>query len=255
MSLFDVVILSIVEGITEFLPISSTGHLILTSHILSIPDSKFLNTFEIAIQLGAIISVIFLYWQRLLKKPNLFYKILVAFIPTGIIGFTLYPVLKSLLSSELVTVVALFVGGIALILIEKYLEHKKGSIEIDNLSYKKALFIGLIQSIALVPGVSRAAASIFGGMSVKLDRKSAVEFSFLLAIPTMMAATGYDLIKTAPNFTSQELIYLMLGVIFSFVVALATLKWLLKYVTTHNFIAFGVYRIIFSMLYFLLFLR
>lgn len=255
MSLFDVIILSLVEGITEFLPISSTGHLILTSHVLSIPDSSFLNTFEIAIQLGAILSVVFLYWQKVLEKPNLFMKILVGFIPTGIIGFTLYPLIKSFLGNELITVIALFLGGIALIALEKYFEAKKDTIELEKLSYMKALYIGLVQCVALIPGVSRAAASIFGGMSVRLSRKSAVEFSFLLAVPTMMAATGYDLTKTAPTFTSEQILYLILGIFFSFLVALAALKWLLKYVATHNFIAFGVYRIVFSILYFLIFLR
>lgn len=255
MSLFDVIILSIVEGITEFLPISSTGHLILTSYILTIPSSTFLKTFEIAIQLGAIFSVIFLYWQKVLEKPSLFFKISAGFIPTGIIGFALYPLIKSSLDNELTTVLALFLGGVALIVLEKIFEGKKDTIELEKLSYKKAFFIGLVQCISLIPGVSRAAASIFGGMSVRLSRKSAVEFSFLLAVPTMIAATGYDLLKTAPSFTSQEALYLLLGIIFSFIIAVLVLKWLLKYVATHNFVMFGIYRIIFSIAYFLLFLR
>lgn len=255
MSLFDVIILSVVEGISEFLPISSTGHLVLTSYVLAIPSSSFLNTFEIAIQLGAIFSVVFLYWQKVLKNPPLFAKATVAFIPTGIIGFTLYPIVKSFLNNELITVAALFFGGIAIIVFEKIFERDRKTIDLKELSYKNAMLIGLIQCISLVPGVSRAAASIFGGMSLKLDRKSAVEFSFLLAIPTMAAATGYDLLKTAPSFTPQEILYLALGILFSFGVALFVLKWLLKYITTHNFFVFGVYRIIFSILYFLLFLR
>ncbi len=255
MSLFDVAILSIVEGITEFLPISSTGHLILTSHLLNIPSSNFIKTFEVAIQLGAILSVVFLYWEKVLKSPSLLIKAAVGFVPTGLIGFTVYPIVKNLLDNELVTVAALFFGGILLIILEKIFEAKKNNIELKEISYKQAFTIGLIQCVALVPGVSRAAASIFGGMSVKLSRKSAVEFSFLLAIPTMMAATGYDLLKTAPSFSLQESIYLALGILFSFGVALFVLKWLLKYITTHNFVMFGVYRIIFSVLYFLLFLR
>lgn len=255
MNFAQAILLSIIEGITEFLPISSTGHLVLTSHLLGIHNSSFVQTFEIVIQLGAIAAIALLYWRRLLVNKTLGVKILIAFIPTGVLGFALYPLIKSFLSNELLTVAMLFLGGLLLLFIDKLFKEDNQTNTLDKLTYPQAALIGLFQSVAMVPGVSRAAASIIGGLTVKLDRKSAVEFSFLLAIPTMLAASGYDLLKSGEIFTNQEVFYLLLGIACSFIVALVVVKWLLKYIQTHSFSLFGWYRIIFSILYYLLFLR
>lgn len=262
MDIIQAIILSIVEGLTEFLPISSTAHLILTSHILGMSQTEFLATFEIAIQIGAIAAVAAIYYKKILSNKSLFIKACVGFIPTGILGLVVYKHIKILLSSSLVPVIALFVGGIVIIGIEMYLkktedrrQKTKEPKTLSTLSYKDALLIGLIQSISMIPGVSRSAASIFGGMSLRLDRQSAVEFSFMLAIPTMAAATGLDLLKSADSFKSDQVMLLIIGILGSFITALLVIKWLLKYVQTNNFIWFGVYRIIVSVIYFLIFLR
>lgn len=256
MNLLHVLILSFVEGLTEFLPVSSTGHLILTSHMLGIASSEFTKTFEIAIQLGAILAVIFFYWKRLLEDKTLIYKAFVGFLPTGILGFLLYPKIKSLLDSPTVTLMALFLGGLALILLELYFHYrKKETISKGDLSYKNAAVIGLVQSVSMIPGVSRSASSICGGLLCGLDRQKAVEFSFILAIPTMMAATGYDLLKSSASFSQNEYLSLAFGIAASCIVALFAIKFLLKYVQKHTFVPFGVYRIVLSVLYFLLFIK
>jgi undecaprenyl-diphosphatase len=260
MDIFHVLVLSIVEGLTEFLPISSTAHQILASHLLQMPQTDFLATFEITIQLGAIAAVVVLFYKKILSDKQLFYKACIGFIPTGILGLLLLKHIKALLSSDLVPVIALFIGGIAIIAIEYYFKRKH---TVDNLklktlsslSYKDALIIGLIQSISMIPGVSRSAASIFGAMALKFDRRSSVEFSFLLAIPTMIVATGYDLVKSAHSFDSSEILYLIAGTLIAFITALIVIKWLIKYVQTNNFISFGIYRIIISIIYFLLFIH
>lgn len=257
MNLLDVIILSIIEGVTEFLPISSTAHLILTSSILQIPTSEFLATFEISIQVGAIAAVTFLYFDKIRTQKNLFYKACIGFIPTGIIGLTLYKYIKISLSDPFVPVVALFLGGIAIILIELYFgkKQKTQTKNLNNMTYKDALIIGLYQSIAMIPGVSRAAASIFGGMTLKFDRKSAVEFSFLLAVPTMIAATFLDLYKSAGNFSGEEYMFIVIGIVLSFISALIVIRWLLQYVQRNNFVLFGIYRIALSIIFYLLFIH
>lgn len=259
MTILDVLILSIIEGVTEFLPISSTAHLILTSHLLTIPVTPFLTTFEVGIQLGAILAVIVVYFNKIKTQRALFYKACIGFIPTGILGFLFFDYIKRLLNDPFVPVVTLFIGGIAIIGIEYYFKRSKTSNlklkALSSLSYKDALLVGLIQSISMIPGVSRAASSIFGAMALKFDRTSAVEFSFLLAVPTMTAATGFDIVKTSPSFTQQQWILLMLGIVFSFISALIVIKWLIKYVQKNDFILFGIYRIVLSIAYYLLFLR
>jgi undecaprenyl-diphosphatase len=260
MNIFHTITLAIIEGITEFLPISSTGHMILASHLLQIKQDELLKTFEIAIQIGPIAAISLLYFKKILKQKELFYKACTGFIPTGILGLILYPKIKGLLGSEIVPVISLFIGGIVIIGLEMYFKQKSGNgkLETENikkLSYKQALIIGLIQSVSMIPGVSRSAASIFGGLFLKLDRKSAVEFSFLLAIPTMMAATSLDIIKSAHTFTQSGIFYIIFGTVLSFLVALFVVKWLLRYVQTHNFMWFGVYRIVFAIIYFLLFIK
>lgn len=253
MDLISALILGIVEGITEFLPISSTGHLILTAHLLKIAQTDFLKSFEIAIQLGAILSVVVLYWRSLIADIKALKRVLAAFIPTAIIGFLLYKVIKNyLLGNERIVLISLFLGGIFLILFELlYREKETASSSIADISYGQAVAIGLFQSISVIPGVSRAAATICGGLLLGLKRKTIVEFSFLLAVPTMLAATGFDLIKSAGSFSSAQFGLLAVGFIVSFITAIFGIKFLLNFIKGHNFVSFGIYRIAAALLFWL----
>jgi len=247
MSVFDSVILGIVEGLTEFLPISSTAHLILTAKLLELETTDFLKSFEIVIQLGAIASVIFLYWKTLITKWDLNKKIIAAFIPTAVIGLVFYSLVKDVfLENYLISVYTLLIGGIVLIIFEFF--HKEGDTkELENISYKQALMIGSFQSISIIPGVSRAAATILGGMFVGISRKTVVEFSFLLAIPTVAAATGLDLVQSISSFSGANFISLGIGFLVSFIMATISIKFLLKFIQNHNFISFGIYRILLAL--------
>ncbi len=255
MDIVSALILAIIEGITEFLPISSTGHLVLASKALNIPQTEFLKSFEIIIQLGAIAAIALLYFKRLLTDRKTLTMVVIAFIPTGFLGVIFYSMIKNyLLGNELVTLLSLAIGGIMMIALEWYFKNHQDflSKETQELSIPTALGIGLFQSISMIPGVSRAAATIFGGMIMGLKREAAVEFSFLLAIPTMLAASGLDLVKNYDTLLSSTyLLPLAIGFIGSFVVALFTVKWLLTFIKTHNFVPFGVYRIVFALLYFI----
>lgn len=259
MDLFNVITLSVIEGITEFLPISSTGHLILASNLLNIPQTEFLKTFEIAIQSGAVLAVVNLYWKKLVNDKTLILKAFTGLFPTMIVGLLLYSFIKDFLFESIQTIsIALIVGGFIIIVLEytlKEREKNKNNLvdDLSKVTYKQAFFTGLTQSLAIIPGVSRAAASIFGGMIFKMSRKTATEFSFILALPTILAATGLDLIQEGPNFSQNEILSLGLGIVISFIVALITIKWLIKYVSTHSFISFGWYRIIVGIIFLLLF--
>lgn len=254
MNFLEAIILGIVEGITEFLPISSTGHLILTAHLLRLAETDFVKTFQIVIQLGAILAVVALYWRRvILGDKGLIKKLLVALLPAVVVGVVAYPFIKDvLLGSQTVVLWALFLGGVLIYFFEKWHGDKQGSYTLETMTYKQALGIGLAQSVAVVPGVSRAAATIMGGLFAGLDRKSIVEFSFLLAIPTMAGATVLDLSQSAASISAQEYGVLGVGFVVSFVVAWLSVKWLLKYIQTHNFMAFGIYRIALAFLFWLL---
>jgi undecaprenyl-diphosphatase len=260
MDIFNIIILSVVEGITEFLPISSTGHLILTSNLLQIPQTEFLKTFQIAIQSGAVLAVVNLYRRKLINDKGLILKAITGLLPTLVIGLLLYSFIKEYLFESVQTIsIALIVGGFVIIFLERTLKKSEKYKEkiIDDLSkvtYKQAFFTGLTQSLAVVPGVSRAAASIFGGMLFGMNRKTATEFSFILALPTIMAATGFDLVQTAPQFSASQIFQLFIGVAVSFIVALFTIKWLIKYVSAHTFTNFGWYRIIIGIIFLLLFI-
>lgn len=282
MDLAQALILSAVEGVTEFLPVSSTGHLVLASDLLKIPQTEFVKSFEIFIQLGAILAVIVLYlpklvvfrnkkditfdaaWISPLIDPNVktivnwkaILNVSIAFIPTAIIGLVLYKFIKNyLLGNTLVVIAALFVGGIFLIVLEKLHKEKQSSHSaIEQLSMKQSLMIGLAQSISVVPGVSRSAATILGGMFSGLKRETAVEFSFLLAVPTMLAATALDLLKSDFRFTNQEFTILATGFIGAFITALIVIKWFVKYVQKNSFFWFGVYRIVLAAGFFLIYL-
>lgn len=256
MTLFLSLLLSVVEGITEFLPISSTGHLILVSNLLQIPQTEFLKSFEIFIQLGAILAVVFLYRQLLFAGPAVWKPILIAFLPTGILGFTLYKLIKNfLLGNSSIVVLFLFIGGIILICFEYLFKRKNTAIDIEKLTVKKAFAIGLFQSLSMVPGVSRAAATIVGGMYMGFDRARAVEFSFLLAIPTMLGATGFDLVKSSFAFTSLEYIFLLTGFIGAFVTAFCSVKLFTRFVKNHTFVPFGIYRIVLALLFWFFVIR
>jgi undecaprenyl-diphosphatase len=255
MSLFDAAILGIVEGLSEFLPISSTGHLILASYLLNIPQTAFVKSFEIAIQLGAILAVVVLYWRAFLDVEML-KRIAAAFVPTGLIGVALYPFIKAeLLGSEVVVLAALFMGGVALILFEYvHSEEFDATGDIAHMSYLQAVGVGLFQSLAIIPGVSRSAATILGGLVLGLRRAAIVEFSFLLAVPTMGAATALDLYHNYQSFSAADIGALALGFVTAFLVALFVIKWFLAYVRTRTFVPFGVYRILIALIFLALFI-
>ena len=254
MTYFDSIILAIIEGITEFLPISSTGHMIMGQTLLKI-DGDFVKTFEISIQLGAIMAIVLLYAQRFLQSFTIYLKLGVAFIPTGIVGFLAYKTIKMYLFNPYVVGIALVIGGIVLVLIDKKVVAKESkTLDLESISYKNSFFIGLIQCISMIPGVSRAAATIIGGVFNGLDKKQAMEFSFLLAVPTMFAATGYDLIKTPIHFSSHEYVLLGIGLLIAFITAWAAVKVFIKLVENYGFKYFGYYRIAIGLL-FLLFIR
>lgn len=250
MTFFDAAILGLIEGVTEFLPISSTGHLILASSLLGLAHTEFLKTFEIAIQLGAICAVAILYFKSFFKF-NILTRLIVAFLPTAVVGLALYSIIKTyLIGNELVVVTALFLGGIALIVFELlHKEDASATAEMEHISYKQALSIGLFQSIAIIPGVSRSAATIVGGLLLGLKRATIVEFSFLLAVPTMAAATGLDLLKNYEDFTSSNLTILAVGFFTAFIVALIVVRFFLRFIKKHTFIPFGVYRILVSIVF------
>jgi len=257
MNLLNTLILSVVEGLTEFLPISSTGHLILASKLLNIQVTDFTKTFEIIIQLGAIMAVAVLYfrklWTDLLTRSVLVSRLMVAFIPTAIVGFALYPLIKTyLLGSSTITLWALFVGGLAIIIVELLLKKKNSLISQDDFKIpttKQAFLIGCFQSISIIPGVSRAAATIIGARLAGLNRKNATEFSFLLAIPTMFAASVLDIYKSRAVIMNGNLFILLTGTIFSFIFALIAVKFLINFVKNHDFTIFGIYRIILAIIF------
>ena len=238
-------ILSIVEGITEFLPVSSTGHLILTGSLLGVPESEFVKSFAIAIQCGAIFSVVLVYWRRFFDFESM-KRVAAAFIPTAAVGFALYKLIKKfLLGNALVVVAMLFLGGIFIILFEWRHRDKNSDISaVARIPYPKAVLIGLCQALAVVPGVSRSAATVIGGLSLGIQRETIVEFSFLLAVPTLMAATALDLLKSSTSFTRAEWTLMGIGCAVSFAVGVAAIKGFLAFVKHFNLTVFGVYRVL-----------
>jgi undecaprenyl-diphosphatase len=252
MTILHAVLLGIVEGVTEFLPISSTGHLIIAERLLGLASSEFSKSFSIVIQLGAILAVLTVYGRRLLTDSQLFRRVAVAFAPTVVLGLLFYSAVKSLLGNSSVVLWAMGVGGVLLILFEK-LRHEPADAheDLSTLPYRTAALLGLAQSVAMVPGVSRSAATIVGGLWLGLSRRAIVEFSFLLAIPTMAAASALDLYKNASAFSGAQWELLSVGFVTSWIVAWGVISWLLRYIRTHDFTAFGVYRIIAAVLFWL----
>ncbi len=257
MNLFHAAILGLVEGLTEFLPISSTGHLIIAAKLLGLSQTEFLKSFEIAIQLGAILAVVVLYGRRLLIRKDIFLKVCVAFIPTAVLGAIFYKIVKKyLMSGEALVLWTLLLGGVILILFEKWHQTREsGSEDWSALSYKKAFWVGVCQSVAMVPGVSRAGATIIGGLVMGIPRRVIVEFSFLLAVPTMLAATALDLIKSGFVFASGEAAFLTVGFATSFIVAILVIKIFLQFIRNHTFAVFGWYRIFAAILLFFILQR
>ena len=253
MNVFQSIVLALIEGLTEFLPISSTGHMILASSVMNIPEQTFVKTFEISIQAGAIMAIVIIYFKRFLIGISIYLKLGVAFIPTGIIGFLAYPYIKAYLFNPIVVAVSLILGGIVLILIDKKVAvQQSNTATLENISYKNAFFIGLIQCISMIPGVSRAAATIVGGIFNGLDKKQAVEFSFLLAVPTMFIATGYDLLKSSIEFSGHEFLLLSLGLVIAFLTAWIAVKVFVRIVQDYGFKYFGYYRIILGVVFLIL---
>lgn len=239
MSITEAIIIAIVEGITEFLPISSTGHMIITEALLRFPSTDFTKAFIVNIQFGAILSVVVLYWKRFLKSAGFYVTLFVAFIPAAVIGFIFGAVLDRMLENVMLVALTLIAGGVILLFIDRWF-HGEG----QTVSHKTAFIIGLFQCIAMIPGVSRSAATIIGGMSQGLNRKEAAEFSFFLAVPTMFAASVYKLLKTNSCITTDHLGILLLGNAVAFIVALIAIRGFITYLTDHGFRMFGYYRII-----------
>jgi undecaprenyl-diphosphatase len=250
MTLFDTIIIAIIEGLTEFLPISSTGHMIIASSFLGIAKDDFTKLFEIAIQLGAILSVVVIYWKKFfrLDRWNFYIKLVVAVIPALVLGFIFSKKIDALLESPLTVSITLLLGGFVLLFIDKLFKAPTVETE-EHISLSKAFMIGVWQCIAMIPGTSRSAASIIGGMQQKLTRNLAAEFSFFLAVPTMAAATGYKLLrayKETPELLTNKdnLIMLAIGNLIAFVVAIIAIKFFIGYLQKHGFRLFGWYRII-----------
>lgn len=253
MTTLHAILTAIVEGLTEFLPVSSTGHMILLSHLLGNGEDEFTKTFEIFIQLGAILAIVLLYARRFLLKPEMYVKLFVAFLPSAVLGFLFYKIIKGYLFNHWVVATSLIVGGIVLILIDKRLHASpatEGS-DLSGVSLRTALFIGLFQVISMIPGVSRAAATIIGGMVNGLSKKQAAEFSFLLAIPTMAAAAGYDLLKFEGTISGDQWGLLALGFLVAFITALGAVIWFVRLLEKHGFAGFGWYRIAIGLLFLL----
>ena len=246
MNIFQAVILAIIEGLTEFLPISSTGHMIIGSSVLGIAEEEFVKSFTVIIQFGAILSVVVLYWRRFFKAIDFYIKLFVAFLPAAIIGLLASDYIDMLLENVIVVACTLLLGGIFLLFVDKIFEKNETNPDSEP-NIKSSFIIGVFQVIAMIPGVSRSAATIIGGLTQKLTRKAAAEFSFFLAVPTMFAATCYKLLKmyqSQTGFTNHEIQILAIGNIIAFIVAMIAIKFFINFLTRHGFKIFGYYRIV-----------
>ena len=260
MNTIEAILIAIVEGLTEFLPVSSTGHMIITQNLLGVESTDFVKAFTVIIQFGAILSVVCLYWKRFFRlnpgkvtdlksflyKFDFYWKLLVAFIPAAIFGLLFSDLIDSMLESVWIVAIMLVVGGIFMLFVDKIFNHPDPQ---DRMTEKRAFIIGLFQGIAMIPGVSRSMATIVGGMAQRLSRKAAAEFSFFLAVPTMFAATAYKMLKLflEPNGTEvlrENIGVLIIGNVVAFIVALLAIKFFIGFVTKYGFKAFGYYRII-----------
>ncbi len=243
MSLLDAILLAIVEGLTEFLPISSTGHMIVVQHLLGMENTAFTKAFVVNIQFGAILSVVVLYYKRFFQSIDFYLRLLIGFIPAVVLGLLLKPVIDQLLESVLAVAISLLLGGILFLFIDKWLNPKND----QPVTYKNAFIIGLFQCIAMIPGVSRSAATIIGGMTQGLTRKKAAEFSFFLAVPTMFGASALELYQAWEDvpelFSPDNLTTLLVGNAVAFVVAMLAIRFFITFLQKNGFKAFGYYRI------------
>tara|TARA_R110002096_G_scaffold291688_1_gene485965 strand:- start:909 stop:1718 length:810 start_codon:yes stop_codon:yes gene_type:complete len=254
MNLLETIVLAVIEGITEYLPVSSTGHMIIASSFMGIATDDFTKLFTIVIQLGAILSVVVLYWKRFFQGFDFYLKLFVAFIPAVVLGLLLNDVIDNLLESPVTVAISLIIGGFILLKVDDWF---KANEEYDEnnptahseISYVNALKIGFFQCLAMIPGTSRSGASIVGGMTQKINRKTAAEFSFFLAVPTMLGATAYKIYKYFKQglvLSSEQVNYLIIGNIIAFVVALIAIKSFIDYLSKKGFKIFGYYRIVFG---------
>lgn len=252
MNLIESIILAVIEGITEYLPVSSTGHMIIASSFMRIASDDFTKLFTIVIQLGAILSVVVLYWKRFFQSWDFYFKLLVAFIPAVVLGLLLNDVIDNLLESPITVAISLIIGGFILLKVDDWFKANEEYDEANptahtEISYMMALKIGFFQCLAMIPGTSRSGASIVGGMTQKINRKVAAEFSFFLAVPTMFGATAkksYDYYKAGFELTSDQINYLIVGNIIAFIVALIAIKSFIDYLSKKGFKVFGYYRIV-----------
>ncbi|MFG6686934.1 undecaprenyl-diphosphate phosphatase [Mariniflexile sp. HNIBRBA6329] len=252
MNYIEAIILAIIEGITEYLPVSSTGHMIIASSFMKIASDDFTKLFTIVIQLGAILSVVILYWKRFFQSLDFYFKLLVAFIPAVVLGLLLNDVIDELLESPVVVAITLILGGFILLKVDDWFKANEVYDEANpdahtKITYATALKIGFFQCLAMIPGTSRSGASIVGGMTQKLNRKTAAEFSFFLAVPTMFGATAkklYDYYKAGFELSSDQINYLIIGNVLAFIVALIAIKSFIDYLSKKGFKLFGYYRII-----------
>lgn len=240
MTLFEAIIIAIVEGITEFLPVSSTGHMIITQELLGMEINDFVKAFTVNIQFGAILSVVVLYWKRFFQSVDFYLKLFVAFLPAAIIGFLASDFIDQMLENVVVVAVMLVLGGIVLVFVDRWLNNPSAD---QTITYNKALKIGFFQVISMIPGVSRSAATIIGGMTQNLDRKTAAEFSFFLAVPTMFAASAYKLLQNYKHIDAEHIDILLIGNVVAFLVAIIAIKTFISLLTRYGFKWFGYYRI------------
>ena len=248
MDIFQTIIIVIIEGLTEFLPISSTGHMIVASKFMGIEESAMIKAYEVIIQFAAILAVMLIYRDKLsFEKIDLWKKLLLAFLPLAVVGYIFKDQIKALFSVEVVAIMFI-VGGIIFLLVEWfYREEKSYTADVESVSYRQAIWVGIAQIFSLVPGTSRAGATIIGGLLTGMDRKTSAEFSFLLAIPVMAAVSGYDLLKHYKDFADANWLVFVVGFIVAFVVAYLTIKLFLAFLQRFTFVPFGIYRILFGL--------
>ena len=247
MDYLQAIILAIIEGITEFLPISSTGHMIIASSFFGIAQEEFTKLFTVVIQLGAILSVVVLYFKRFFQTIDFYFKLLVAFIPAVIFGLLFSKKIDALLENPITVAISLVIGGVVLLKVDDWFSNSQETQNTDSISYSTAFKIGLFQCLAMIPGVSRSGASIIGGMSQKLSRTTAAEFSFFLAVPTMLGATVkkcYDYYKDGFVLSDDQINLLLIGNVVGFIVAMLAIKSFIGYLSKHGFKMFGYYRIV-----------
>lgn len=246
MDLLQTILIAIVEGLTEYLPVSSTGHMIIAEKMLNVPSTEFVKAFTVIIQFGAILSVVVLYWRRFIQSLDFYKTLIIAFLPAAVIGFLAKDYIDKLLENVTVVAVMLILGGVVMLFVDKWFDKTDES---QVVTPKKAITIGFFQCIAMIPGVSRSMATIVGGMTQKLSRKNAAEFSFFLAVPTMFVASAYKMLKLVKNSDSRVILQdnldiLLIGNIVAFIVAMLAIKFFIGYVTKYGFKAFGYYRIV-----------